>query len=175
MINSNQSQKKEIFTKEIQSPLDYCNNPLNTQPEVCSILDVFLTTDHTLLFYMFMFHTFTWWFVLRLSTCLLNTFVQKSLQMNFIISNSSLKLGESRVSLERANINRLVRMHHTVFTVAHTECPCIPLNESLSHPEAHALKDRNTDSSVLKRRNSGGFIGKRTSFILVYCAVPYVC
>ncbi|TNN41756.1 hypothetical protein EYF80_048064 [Liparis tanakae] len=37
-----------------------------------------------------------------LSICLLNTFVQKSLHTNFMTSSSSLKLGESRVSLDAA-------------------------------------------------------------------------
>lgn len=52
-------------------------------------------------FFLYYYFFFTWWFVLKLSTCLLNTFVQKSLQMNFIMSNSSLKLGVSRVILGR--------------------------------------------------------------------------
>lgn len=29
----------------------------------------------------------------------------------------------------------------------------VPLNESLSHPEAQTLKDRNTDSSILETRH----------------------
>jgi len=42
----------------------------------------------------------TWWFVLRLSICFLKTLVQKSLQMNFMTSSSSLKRGVSLVNLQ---------------------------------------------------------------------------
>ena len=46
-------------------------------------------------------------------------------------------------------------------------CMCVcahpPLNESLSHPEAHAFEDRDADSSVLERgRNTSGLV---SSFI----------
>lgn len=49
-------------------------------------------------------NTYTpWWFVRRLSICFLYTADQKSVQMNFIVSSSSLNLGISLVNLQRIN------------------------------------------------------------------------
>ena len=55
----------------------------------------------------------TWWLVLRLSICFLNKQVQKSLQMNFITSSSSLKRGVSLVNLHYQGHS------HTVDIVMH--------------------------------------------------------
>lgn len=71
----------------------------------------------------------TWWFVLRLSTCLLNTFVQKSLQINFITSSSSLKLGVSLVNLHRVSNNtvRECAIRHLLLHM--TECGCLSTSQ----------------------------------------------
>lgn len=54
-----------------------------------------------------------------------------------------------------------VRMHVAQHLLLHIQYVSVhlPLNESLSHPEAHAFKDRHTNSSVLERRKVKLFIG----------------
>lgn len=81
--------------------------------------------------------------------------------------------GQPRQSKHQHWLSRHV-VTHVTYLLLHIQYvhACLPLNESLSHPEAHALKDRNTDSSVLKRRNSSS---KRTNFIQVYCVLNSAC
>lgn len=55
--------------------------------------------------------TNTWWFVLRLSICFLKTLVQKSLQMNFMMSSSSLKRAVSLVNLKWKSFDTYDYMH----------------------------------------------------------------
>lgn len=59
----------------------------------------------------------TWWLVRRLSICFLNTHVQKSLQMNFITSSSSLKRAESLVNLRDTSSH--LKLQTSVPTAAH--------------------------------------------------------
>lgn len=59
----------------------------------------------------------TWWLVRRLSICFLNTHVQKSLQMNFITSSSSLNRAVSLVSLRDTSSRPKLRT--SVPTAAH--------------------------------------------------------
>lgn len=75
-----------------------------------------------------------WWFVLRLSICFLNTVVQKSLQMNFMISNSSLNLAVSFVNLKRSTARKF------------SNPTCSPFYQSLSHSKPHVFQLSNTSS-----------------------------
>lgn len=59
----------------------------------------------------------TWWLVRRLSICFLNTHVQKSLQMNFITSSSSLNRAVSLVSLRDRSSH--LKLQTSVPTAAH--------------------------------------------------------
>lgn len=58
---------------------------------------------HLILFFIIIFkmelNFQTWWLVLKLSICFLKIVLQKSLQTNFIMSKSSLKVGQSFVNL----------------------------------------------------------------------------
>lgn len=90
----------------------------------------------------------TWWFVLRLSTCLLNTFVQKSLQINFITSSSSLKLGVSLVNLHRVS-NNSEGMCHSASSATHDRMwvlvylsmsPCPTLKPMFSSTDTQAAR-----------------------------------
>lgn len=75
----------------------------------------------------FFFFLFTWWLVLKLSTCLLKTFAQKSLQINFIMSRSSLKLGKSRVILGRKPSQSLNLMEECIWQHEHHTSQWVPV------------------------------------------------
>lgn len=85
-----------------------------------------------------------WWFVLRLSICFLNTVVQKSLQMNFMISNSSLNLAVSFVNLKRSTFYQsLSHSKPHVFQFSYTASIFhLPLLRGLVHSRHHLVMQK---------------------------------
>lgn len=85
-----------------------------------------------------------WWFVLRLSICFLNTVVQKSLQMNFMISNSSLNLAVSFVNLKRSTFYQsLSHSKPHVFQLSNTSSVFhLPLLRGLVHSRHHLVMEK---------------------------------